>query len=196
LTLTTGWKGDTAFQTPRVEGRIAAIPQRRTTVTTKMSVEKGPTLAVWIASVAGAGYFPVAPGTVGSAVSVGMVAALDALSLTNTERNTLLILAALVIFLIGAWAAGQSEKYFEQTDPRHVVIDEVVGQMVAFLMVPHASWKMLLAGFLLFRVFDVTKPFPAGRAERLPGGWGIMVDDVIAGVYALGALALLGYIIR
>jgi phosphatidylglycerophosphatase A len=77
-----------------------------------------------------------------------------------------------------------------------VVIDEVAGQMVAFLLVPHASWKLLLAGFALFRFFDVTKPFPAGRAERLPGGWGIMVDDVIAGAYALGALAFLGYIIR
>ncbi|HXH49382.1 MAG TPA: phosphatidylglycerophosphatase A [Terriglobia bacterium] len=165
-------------------------------MTTEMAIEKRRTPAVWIASVAGAGYLPVAPGTAGSAVSVGMVAALDALPLSRTGRIALLILAAALIFLVGVWAARQSEKYFEQTDPRHVVIDEVVGQMVAFLMVPHASWKLLAAGFVLFRVFDVTKPFPAGRAERLPGGWGIMVDDVVAGVYALGALALLGYIIR
>jgi phosphatidylglycerophosphatase A len=165
-------------------------------VTTEMAVEKRRTPAVWIASVAGAGYFPVAPGTVGSAVSVGMVAALDALPLTRTGRHALLILAALLIFSVGVWAAGQSETFFGRTDPRHVVIDEVVGQMVTFLMVPHASWKLLVAGFVLFRIFDVTKPFPAGRAERLPGGWGIMVDDVVAGVYALGALALLGYMIR
>jgi phosphatidylglycerophosphatase A len=102
----------------------------------------------------------------------------------------------LVIFFLGVWAAGQSEKFFGQTDPRSVVIDEVAGQMVAFLLFPHASWKLLLAGFALFRIFDISKPFPAGRAERLPGGWGIMVDDVIAGAYALGALAFLGYIIR
>jgi phosphatidylglycerophosphatase A len=179
-----------------VEGRTAANPLRRTTVTAEMAVEKRRTPAVWIASVAGAGYFPVAPGTVGSAVSVGMVAALDALPLTNTGRAALLILAAALIFLVGVWAAGESEKFFGRTDPRHVVIDEVAGQMVTFLMVTHASWKLLIAGFVLFRVFDVTKPFPAGRAERLPGGWGIMVDDVIAGVYALGALSLLGFIIR
>jgi phosphatidylglycerophosphatase A len=94
------------------------------------------------------------------------------------------------------WAAGLSEKFFGRTDPGHVVIDEVAGQMIAFLLSPHASWKFLLAGFGLFRLFDVTKPFPARGAERLAGGWGIMVDDVIAGAYTMGALALLGYIIR
>ena len=116
--------------------------------------------------------------------------------LTTEGRDALLVLVALLIFFLGVWAGGQSEKFFGRTDPRQVVIDEVVGQMVTFLLVPHASWKLLLAGFGLFRVFDVTKPFPISRAERLPGGWGIMVDDVIAGLYALGALALLGYIIK
>lgn len=163
---------------------------------TEMVVERRRTLPVWVATVAGAGYFPVAPGTVGSAVAVVMVAALDVLPLTDAGRKSLLALLVMLIFFLGVWAAGQSEKFFGRTDPGHVVIDEVAGQMVAFLLVPHASWKVLLAGFGLFRFFDVTKPFPAGRAERLPGGWGIMLDDVIAGVYALGALAFLGYIIR
>jgi phosphatidylglycerophosphatase A len=107
-----------------------------------------------------------------------------------------LIGAAVLIFFVGVWAAGESEKFFGRTDPGHVVIDEVVGQMLTFLLVPHASWKLLLAGLGLFRFFDVTKPFPAGRAERLPGGWGIMIDDLLAGVYALVALAFLVYIIR
>jgi phosphatidylglycerophosphatase A len=196
LTSTTGWKGDTAFQTLRLESRPIANPMRRTTVKTGMASEKKRTLAVWVATVAGAGYFPVAPGTVGSAVSVGLVAALDAVCFGNAWRNVLLVLAVLVIFFLGVWAATRSEKFFDKIDPRYVVIDEVAGQMVAFLLVPHASWKLLLGGFLLFRVFDITKPFPAGRAERLPGGWGIMVDDVIAGAYAMGALAILSYIIR
>ena len=163
---------------------------------TKRAAENRRTPAVWIATVCGTGYFPVAPGTVGSAVAVGLVAALDALPFANAWRDALLALAIALIFFIGVWAAGQSEKFFGRTDPRHVVIDEVAGQMVAFLLVPHASWKLLLAGFGFFRLLDITKPFPAGRAERLPGGWGIMIDDVIAGVYALGVLALLGYIIR
>jgi phosphatidylglycerophosphatase A len=161
-----------------------------------MAAERRRTLAVWVATVAGAGYFPVAPGTVGSAVAVLLVAVLDTIPLTRVGHVALLALLVALIFFLGVWAAGQSEKFFGRTDPGHVVIDEVAGQMVAFLLVPHASWKLLLAGFALFRFFDVTKPFPAGRAERLPGGWGIMVDDVIAGAYALGALAFLGYIIR
>lgn len=151
---------------------------------------------MWVATVAGAGYFPVLPGTVGSAVGVGIVAALDAIPFATAGRDAALIGAAVLIFFVGVWAAGESEKFFGRTDPGHVVIDEVVGQMLTFLLVPHASWKLLLAGLGLFRFFDVTKPFPAGRAERLPGGWGIMIDDLLAGVYALVALAFLVYIIR
>ena len=158
--------------------------------------EKRPTLPVWIATVAGAGYFPVAPGTIGSAVGVGLVAALEAIHFPGAWVDALLVPAVVVIFFLGVWAAGQSEKFFGRTDPGHVVIDEVAGQMLTFLLVPHATWKILLVGFGLFRLFDITKPFPARRAERLPGGWGIMVDDMIAGGYALAALILLGYIIQ
>lgn len=165
-------------------------------MTKATTAEKRRTPAVWIGTVGGAGYFPVLPGTVGSAVGVGIVVALDAIPFGTTGRDAALIGAAVLIFFIGVWAAGESEKFFGRTDPGHVVIDEVVGQMVTFLLVPHASWKLLLTGLVLFRVFDVTKPFPAGRAERLPGGWGIMIDDLLAGVYALVALAFLGYILR
>ncbi|HET9179888.1 MAG TPA: phosphatidylglycerophosphatase A [Terriglobia bacterium] len=165
-------------------------------MTKATTVEKRSRPAVWIATVAGAGYFPVLPGTVGSAVGVGIIAALDAAPFGTKWRDAALIGAATLIFFVGVWAAGESEKFFGCTDPSHVVIDEVVGQMVTFLLVPHASWKWLLAGLCLFRIFDITKPFPAGRAERLPGGWGIMLDDLLAGAYALVALALLGYIIR
>lgn len=163
---------------------------------TAMPTEGRPTLPVWVATVAGAGYFPVAPGTLGSAVGVLLVAVLSLLPISFLERDALLALLVAVIFFLGVWAATRSEQFFGRTDPGHVVIDEVAGQMVVFLLVPRPSWPLLLAGFLLFRIFDISKPFPAGRAERLPGGWGIMVDDVVAGTYALGALAFLGYIIR
>ena len=163
---------------------------------TEATAEQQRGLAVWIATVAGAGYFPVAPGTIGSAVGVGVVAAFDAIPLGHGWHTALLGLAAGLIFFVGVWTAGLSEKVLGRTDPGHVVIDEVAGQMVTFLLSPHASWKFLLAGFAFFRLFDITKPFPARRAERLPGGWGIMVDDLIAGAYAMGALALLSYIIR
>jgi phosphatidylglycerophosphatase A len=161
-----------------------------------MATEGRRTLPVWVATVAGVGYFPVVPGTAGSAVGVVLVAALDAIQISTAWRFVLQALMIIIIFFLGVWSAGQSEKFFGRTDPGHVVIDEVAGQMVAFLLLPHASWKLLLAGFVLFRVFDISKPFPAGRAERLPGGWGIMVDDIVAGIYALGALAFLGYIVR
>jgi phosphatidylglycerophosphatase A len=77
-----------------------------------------------------------------------------------------------------------------------VVIDEVVGQMITFLATPRVTWKGLLAGFILFRAFDIVKPFPARRAERFPGGWGIMLDDVVAGLYSLVVLVILGRFIK
>lgn len=163
---------------------------------TEMAAERRRPLPVWVATVAGVGFFPILPGTVGSAVAVALVAALDTMPLNNVGRSASLTLLVVLIFFLGVWAAGQSERFFGRTDPGYVVIDEVAGQMLAFLLFPHASWKLLLAGFVLFRVFDISKPFPAGRAERLPGGWGIMVDDLIAGVYSLGALAFAGYIFR
>jgi phosphatidylglycerophosphatase A len=92
------------------------------------------------------------------------------------------------------WAASQAEKYFGRTDPGQVVIDEVVGQMITLLLWPGATWKWLLAGFVLFRFFDVVKPFPARRLEHAPSGWGIMLDDVAAGIYGGLALALIGWV--
>jgi phosphatidylglycerophosphatase A len=142
------------------------------------------------------GYFPGAPGTAGSVVGVVLVAALALVPLAWPWLWVLLASVALAIFVVGVWSAGRTEKYFGQVDPRHVVIDEVVGQMLTFLARPDASWKWLLAGFVLFRIFDVAKPFPARRLERLAGGWGIMMDDVAAGAYSMVALLILGYLVR
>ncbi len=146
---------------------------------------------MWIATCAGVGHFPLAPGTAGSAVGLGLVAALGRLPVGRPWLAAPLLLAASAIFFLGVWAAGQAEKFFGRIDPEPVVIDEVVGQMITFLQRPDASWKWLLAGFVLFRIFDVVKPYPSRRLEKAPGGWGIMLDDVIAGAYSLASLWLL-----
>ena len=148
---------------------------------------------VWIATCFGVGYFPVAPGTAGSAVAVVLVAAFGLLPLSRAWHWGLLAGALLSILVVGVWAATAAERFFGRTDPGHVVIDEVAGQIVTLLARPDASWKWLLAGFFLFRFFDIVKPFPARRAEHLPGGWGIMTDDLIAGLYGLAALLVISH---
>jgi len=77
-----------------------------------------------------------------------------------------------------------------------VVIDEVAGQILTFVATPRVAWMGLIFGFILFRALDIVKPFPARRAERLPGGWGIMMDDVVAGLYSLIVLVILGHFIK
>ncbi len=143
---------------------------------------------MWIATCGGVGYFPVAPGTAGSAVAVGLAAGLAAIPPVRPWLRILLVAAALGIFLIGTWAAGRAEQFFGKKDPGQVVIDEVAGQLLTLAAIPEAGWPWLLLGFLLFRALDILKPFPARRAERLPGGWGIMADDLIAGAYSAAAL--------
>lgn len=152
--------------------------------------------AVWIATCGGVGYVPLAPGTAGSALAVVLVAAAGTIPLARPCFRVLLIFSALSIFLIGAWAARGAEKSFANTDPPQVVIDEVAGQILTLVALPGATWKWLLTGFILFRAFDIIKPFPAGRAERLAGGWGIMLDDMIAGAYSALVLVLLGQVLK
>jgi phosphatidylglycerophosphatase A len=129
-------------------------------------------------------------------VGVVLVAALGGLPVEAPWVSVSLGATAVVVFFLGVWAAGEAEKFFGRTDPGQVVIDEVAGQMITFLASPGPSWKWLLAGFVLFRIFDVLKPFPAGRAERLPRGWGIMLDDVVAGGYSLATMQVLGLLMR
>jgi phosphatidylglycerophosphatase A len=129
-------------------------------------------------------------------VGLVLVAALGRAPLGQPWLSSILAVAAVGIFFLGVWAASGAEKYFGRVDPGHVVIDEVVGQLLTFLARPDASWKWLVAGFVLFRIFDVVKPFPARQAERLPRGWGIMTDDVVAGLYSLAAVLILGYALK
>jgi phosphatidylglycerophosphatase A len=103
------------------------------------------------------------------------------------------IAAIVCVFFLGVPAAYAAEKHFSKKDPRPCVIDEVAGQMIALLLIPHTI-PFYAAGFFLFRVFDVLKPPPVRTAEKIPGGWGIMIDDVVAGLYALAVLQLYLYL--
>jgi phosphatidylglycerophosphatase A len=134
-------------------------------------------LAVLLATSGGAGYMPVAPGTAGSAVGV-----LAFLLVDNWSIGSLMALIA-VVTVVGVWASGRAARYFGREDPGPVVIDEVAGQLVTFAGTG-VGLTGVLAGFVLFRAFDVIKPWPASRLEALPGGFGIMADDLMAGLYA------------
>lgn len=141
-------------------------------------------IAANIATLGPIGHLPKAPGTWGSAATV---IACPFLFIPFSFTVRLLIIA--LVFVVGAWAAGRAEKTFGKKDPGCVVIDEVAGQLITyFFFAGLLSWHML-AGFLLFRLFDIKKPFPVKSAEHwLPGGWGVMIDDVVAGLYAAAAL--------
>jgi phosphatidylglycerophosphatase A len=130
----------------------------------------------------------VAPGTVGSAAAALL------LGLVPFSRPGLLLFFVAVT-LGGTWAAHRAEPLLGGKDPGAIVIDEVAGMTLAVLAFPLTP-AVLAVGFVFFRLFDVVKPFPARASQRLPGGAGVMVDDLIAGLYALGALALLRAAVR
>lgn len=147
----------------------------------KMSSPRKPYFALTLATWFGCGYFPIAPGTAGSLAAVAIAWLLAAHC--GFGRLEFAIMGALAFFA-GIWPADRTARYLGKKDPRHVVIDEVSGQWFAYAGAAHFNWKSALAGFLLFRILDIWKPAPARQAEGLPGGWGIMADDVIAGLYA------------
>ena len=141
------------------------------------------------ASGLGTGFLPIAPGTWGSLLAVLCVALLHFLvPALETPVIWMLTVAAVVV---GVTVATRVSYSIGQEDPSVVVIDEIAGQFLALACFPVTVTNLVL-GFLIFRVFDILKPFPARQSERLPAGWGIMMDDLIAGVYT----ALLLYVIR
>jgi len=145
---------------------------------------------MFIATGAGSGYLPVAPGTWGSAVGVLLWLPLSRLGTASYFA------CVAVLFVLGVIASGAAEKIVDAPDPSIVVIDEIVGQLIALGFAP-AHPVALLAGFLLFRLFDILKPFPAGWIDQhLHGGLGVMLDDVVAGIYALLALHLGLWLVR
>jgi len=145
-------------------------------------------LALFIATAAYSGYVPVAPGTAGSVVGL-------MLFLLIHEMGGPLLEVVVVIAVItgGVWAASVGERHFGRRDPGTVVIDEVAGMMITLFWLP-ISWSGVLIGFLAFRGFDIVKPFPARSAEALPRGWGVMGDDLVAGLYACLTVRLLAWI--
>jgi phosphatidylglycerophosphatase A len=161
------------------------------TETTSSKTNKRPGFGVWVATCGGLGYLPVAPGSAGALVGIGLVVALARLPVSDLRASVIVGAAALLILAVGVPAATSAETYFGRKDPGHVIIDEVMGQMIALMVSPRAGWKGLIGAYLLFRAFDVVKPFPARRLERLRGGWGIMLDDAAAGFWTMGAFELL-----
>ena len=174
----------------------------------------GDYLALAVATV-GVGYFPIAPGTLGALVGVGLYLTIWGSVYQVLEANAvrghlnllyiftpLMAVMLLVISLVtiaGTWAATRAEKVMQRKDPSAVVIDEVAGQMIALLSGPFwlPTWWSILSAFILFRLFDIWKPYPIRRFEALESGLGIMADDVLAGIYALIANSLLiaGYLL-
>ena len=141
-------------------------------------------LAVFIATVGYCGYFPVAPGTVGSAAGLVVY-----LLVWWTQSPVVEVALIALLFAAGIWAGTTSERYFGGIDPGPIVLDEVVGMLITLAFIP-VGLSGALIGFVLFRLFDVVKPFPAGRLERLHGGLGVMADDAMAAIYANIALRL------
>jgi len=146
-------------------------------------------LAVFVATVAYCGYFPIAPGTVGSAAGL-LVYAL--VWWTGSPIVEVGLIAGL--FAAGIWAATTAERHFGGIDPGPVVIDEVVGMLITLAFIP-VGLSGAIVGFFLFRVFDIVKPYPARRFEQLHGGLGIMADDAMAGVYGNLSLRLILYLL-
>ena len=135
----------------------------------------------------GVGFLPLIPGTFGSLLSVGIFLLLTQI-LAGSSLIAVVLLFILAVTFAGIWAASRTEELSGRKDPGKVVVDEVAGQMIALLPVALFSLQPLTRGvivsFILFRLFDIFKPYPASRFERLKGGYGIMCDDLVAGAYA------------
>src|SRR5262249_37744775 len=142
-------------------------------------------LAYALATGLGAGFSPVAPGTVGAAEGVAIFLALCALQLERAPLLFALIGINIIIFVVGVWASSRVCKTTALEDPKQVVVDEVRGQLIALSpLAGSASVAGVIAAFLLFRFFDILKPYPIRKIEHLPGGFGVMSDDALAGFYA------------
>lgn len=131
-----------------------------------------------IATVFGIGYFPIAPGTLTSLI----VVFLYKLFLHKLSWPIYLLLFFL-LFFVGVIASSKCESELRKKDPRNIVIDEATGQFLLLFRMSE-DWLLLLLSFLLFRLFDIIKPFPIRKVESFPSGWGIMMDDLLAAIYA------------
>ena len=140
-------------------------------------------IAHWIATCGPVGYLKFAPGTFGSLVGLVLV-------LIAASHITWFIVFLLVLILLGIWSSGIASRGFGNHDPSEVVIDEVCGMMISFLAVPISFWAVLI-GFIGFRFFDIVKPQPIRWLEHFPEGFGIVLDDLLAGIYTNVILQIL-----
>jgi phosphatidylglycerophosphatase A len=150
-------------------------------------------LIIFFATGAYSGYSPVAPGTAGSVVGLFLGYFICA----SAWQHQPLIFVALfaVVFAISCWIADRAEEIFHEHDSSKIVLDEVLGMIATMFMNP-LGWGWLLAGFLIFRLFDIIKPFPASTIDkRMPGGPGVMLDDLFAGIYANIVLRILAHVL-
>ena len=143
-------------------------------------------IGVFIATCAYVGYAPFAPGTFGSVLGLAVFYGVRHQRSTIVEGSAIVALAA-----VGLWSATEAEHHFGGIDPGPVVIDEVIGMLVTLAFIP-VNLAGAIVGFVLFRILDVVKPWPARRLEHLPGGLGVVLDDMMAGVY--GNLVMWGLV--
>ncbi len=142
-----------------------------------------------LASGFGAGYVPLAPGTAGTLVAIPIFLILSSIPFPLYE------LTILTFFFFASWISGEAERSWGRKDHPRIVIDEIMGYLVTMLWVPKATLFMIL-GFFLFRFFDIAKPPPIRLTERVKGGYGVVLDDVLAGIYANIVLQIMGLWIK
>ena len=146
----------------------------------------------------GAGFTPVAPGTAGAVEGVAIFLLIHAFHLGPGSSALALAIINVTLFAIGVWASKRACQVTGLEDPQLVVIDEVSGQLIALtplVFLPSLTILSVVIGFVLFRFFDIFKPFPIRKLEHLPGGFGVMADDALAGVYA-AVLLWLAHLLR
>jgi phosphatidylglycerophosphatase A len=146
-------------------------------------------LAIIVGTAVYSGYFPIFPGTVGSIAGVVLYLILVRLGVLSAGHSPAWVISLGIVFVAGLASAGRCETLFG-ADNKRIVVDEVWGMLIALYALP-VSWRWILAAFLLFRLFDIVKPTPGRRAERLRHGLGVMLDDGIAGVYTAVVLHLI-----
>lgn len=147
--------------------------------------------STWIATCGPVGYIPIAPGSSGALLGLVFFIGVSKIPLTENYLSAIQAIAVITVGIVGLWSSQRAIKCFNHKDPSPVVIDEVFGQLVTFLGISNAGWQDLVIGFILFRVVDIFKPFPVRIIEKLPGAWGIMLDDGVAGLFSLALLLMI-----
>jgi phosphatidylglycerophosphatase A len=142
-------------------------------------------LATWF----GCGLVPFASGTFGTLAAVPLIHVLNSLGIRSS------VFMLLIAVAIAVWSSDQTQALLKKKDPSEVVVDEVAGFLLTMALLPY-TWLSLCLGFFLFRFFDVLKPFPIKHLEKLKGGFGIVMDDLLAGIYAVGGTWIILFVLE